>query len=136
MDSSFRDRIRYPKPGNFTVQLEQATSRNSSTTNLQAVNGVCSGSLYKTLKWNSHAFSTYDSATPPNNNYFSDATQGKTLVSVLTTDANGAGDTSATVICGVDAKSNPFQFLKDYYKGAVFVYDAGGNRAARTNNRL
>lgn len=124
--SACRDRIRYPKPGNFTVQLEQSTSRNSSTTNLQAVNGVCSGSLYKTLKWNSNAFSTYDSVAAPDNKYFSDATQGKTLISKLTTDVNGAGDTSATVICGVDTASNPFQFLKDYYKGAVFVYNAGG----------
>ena len=124
--SDYRDRLKYPKPGQFTVQLEQATSFNSNTTNLQAVNGVCSGSLYKTLKWNSHAFSTYDSATPPNNNYFSDATQGKTLVTVLTTDANGAGDTSVTIICGVNSKSNPFQFLDDYYVGSVFIYDAGG----------
>jgi hypothetical protein len=127
MDSNYRDRVRFPKPGHFIVPIEQATSRNTLTSNLQAVNAVCFGSLYKTLKWNSNAFSTYSNATPPNNGFYSDSTQGKQLDSVLSSDANGAANTSITIICGDDSDSNPFQFLDNYYRGAVFIYDHGGN---------
>ena len=116
MDSSYRDRLRYPKPGNFQVPLERSNFS-------QPVNPVCAGSLWKGLKWTSNAFSTYNFGAAPQNEFFTKSTNGELLVTkVFDTPSNN----TSSIVCGVDAESNPFQLLKNYYTGATFTYDFGG----------
>ena len=116
MDSSYRNRLEYPKPGNFQVPLERSRL-------LQPVNPVTAGSLWKGLKWTSNAFSTYNFGNPPDNNFFTKAANGQLLV---TATFDTPSNTTRSIVCGVDLESHPFQLLENYYRGANFIYDVAG----------
>jgi hypothetical protein len=120
-DSSFRDRLRYPRASHFTVKCEGTNNyTNTTLSKINSKDSVAGGSLKLELKWSGAALKLYGAEDPRTDPFWNSPTSNTITMATSATTLGGA-DGGGILIFGPSASVRT-QFVKDYYIGLSMDY--------------
>ena len=120
-DSSFRDRLHYPRASHFTVKCEGTNNyTNTTLSKINSKDSVAGGSLKLELKWSGAALKLYGAEDPRTDPFWNSPTANTITMATSATTLGGA-DGGGILIFGPSASVRT-QFVKDYYIGLSMDY--------------